>query len=91
LVDLVKVKVMLRPTVSRPVCLGIEHTFGAQKQICISQTVSGLFMWGALFEERTGLSFTTAAGLASEVILGSESSGTHDRILLSEIRDSPNL
>jgi hypothetical protein len=29
--------------------------------------------------------------LASPVILGSEPRGTHDRILLSQIRDSPNL
>jgi hypothetical protein len=29
--------------------------------------------------------------LASEVILGSEFCGTHDHILLSQIRDSPNL
>jgi hypothetical protein len=29
--------------------------------------------------------------LASEVILGSESLGAHDHILLSQIRDSPNL
>jgi hypothetical protein len=30
-------------------------------------------------------------GLASAVILRSESRGTHDHILLSQIRDSPNL
>jgi hypothetical protein len=29
--------------------------------------------------------------LASAVILGSESRGTHDHILLSQIRDSPNM
>jgi hypothetical protein len=29
--------------------------------------------------------------LASAVILGSESRGTHDDILLSQIRDSPNM
>jgi hypothetical protein len=29
--------------------------------------------------------------LASQVILGSESRGTHEQILLSQIRDSPNL
>jgi hypothetical protein len=29
--------------------------------------------------------------LASAVILGSESRGTHDRILLSQTRDCPNL
>jgi hypothetical protein len=39
-------------------------------------------MWGALSEERV---------LASVVILGSESHGTHNHILLSQIRDSPNL
>jgi hypothetical protein len=31
-------------------------------QIFISHTVAGLFMWGALSDERTGLSFTTTAG-----------------------------
>jgi hypothetical protein len=48
-------------------------------------------MWGPLSDERTGLSFTIAAGFASAVILGSESHGAHDYILLSQIRDSPNL
>jgi hypothetical protein len=48
-------------------------------------------MWGALCEERMCLLFTIAAGLASAVILGSESRGTRDHILLSLIRDSPNL
>jgi hypothetical protein len=48
-------------------------------------------MWGAVFDERTGLSFTMAADLASAVVLGSESRGTRDHILLSEIRDSRNL
>jgi hypothetical protein len=38
-----------------------------------------------------GLSFTIAAGLASAVILRSESRGTHYHILLPQIRDSPNL
>jgi hypothetical protein len=46
-------------------------------------------MWGAHSDERTGLSFTIAAGVASAVILGSESSGTRDHILLSQIRDFP--
>jgi hypothetical protein len=38
-------------------------------------------MWGAVSDERSGLSFTTAA-VASEVILGSEYRGTRDHILL---------
>jgi hypothetical protein len=37
------------------------------------------------------LLFTIAAGLASAVILKSDSRGTHDHILLSQIRDSLNL
>jgi hypothetical protein len=36
------------------------------------------------------LSFTIAAGLASAVILGSESQGTRDHILLSHIGDNLN-
>jgi hypothetical protein len=37
------------------VCLGIKHPSGAQ-------TVAGLLKWSALSDERTGLSFSIAAG-----------------------------
>jgi hypothetical protein len=53
-------------------------------------SVSGLLMSGTLSGERAGLSFTIAVG-PRQHILGSESHGTHDHILLSQIGDSPNL
>jgi hypothetical protein len=56
-----QVKVMLRPTVSRPVCYGIKHPSRAQDQIFYyCQTVAGLLMWGAISDERTGLFKITA-------------------------------
>jgi hypothetical protein len=48
-------------------------------------------MWFAISNKRTGLSFTLLSVLASAVILGSESRGTHLHILLSLILDSSNL
>jgi hypothetical protein len=53
---------MLQPTVSRPVCLGIKYPSGGLRpDVYYCQTVAGLLIWGALSDERTGLSFTTAA------------------------------
>jgi hypothetical protein len=54
----VKVKVTLRLTVSQSVSLGVEP----QPDIYYSSTVTVLFLWGALSDERTGLSFIYAAG-----------------------------
>jgi hypothetical protein len=45
----------------------------------------GLIFLGTHSYERTGMSFAYAAGLASAVFLGSESLGTRDHILLSQI------
>jgi hypothetical protein len=43
----------------------------------------------SLYDERTGLSFTIAAGLRERGYFESESRGTRDHILLSQIRDFP--
>jgi hypothetical protein len=48
-------------------------------------------MCGTLSDGRTDLPFTIAADHAGAVILASKSHETHDRFLLSQIRDSLNL
>jgi hypothetical protein len=54
---------MLRPTVSRPVCLGTKHPSGVYDQIFITcVTVTVLFLWDALSDERSDLSYVYAAG-----------------------------
>jgi hypothetical protein len=55
---------ILRPTVSRPDCLEKKKApiWGLRPDFYYCQTVAGLLIWGALFDERTGLSFTIAAG-----------------------------
>jgi hypothetical protein len=59
----IELSFMLRPTVSRPVCLGIKHPFGAYDQIfIICMTITVLFLWGALSDKKTGLSFVYVAG-----------------------------
>jgi hypothetical protein len=45
----------------------------------------GFLIWGALSDERTGLSFTIAAVFASADILRSESRGDHGHVLLSHV------
>jgi hypothetical protein len=51
---------MLRPTVSRP--CNKAPIWGLRPDLYYCQTVAGLLMWGALSDERTGLSSTIAAG-----------------------------
>jgi hypothetical protein len=54
---------MLRPTVSRPVCLGIKHPSGAYDQIFNTVRQLRVCWYGTPYlTKRTGLSFTIAAG-----------------------------
>jgi hypothetical protein len=52
----VDVEVKLRPTISRPVCLGVGLPARAHDQIFLfCLTIAGFLLWAALSDKRTGL------------------------------------
>jgi hypothetical protein len=86
-----KVKVVLRQTVSQPVCFGVKPPiWGPTPDLYYCNTVM-YFMCGTLSDERMGLSFTIAAGPCQRNHSWFRVLRAHDHILLSQIRDSPNL
>jgi hypothetical protein len=90
----VEVEVDLRPTVSRPVCVGVGHPFGTRDQFFF---LLEIFFRQYRFCHFVAPSLTRGlvcnllllAVLASAVPLGSESRGTQDHILLSQFLRLP--
>jgi hypothetical protein len=81
---------MLRPTVSRPICLAVSTHLERTTRFLLLSDRCGFVGCGTLTltGERV-YRLQLLLFLASAVILGFESPGTRDHILLSQIWDSP--
>jgi hypothetical protein len=81
---------MLRPTVQSASLSWCEAPiWGLRSDFYYRQTVADLLIWGALSDERTVCHSQLLLALASTLILRSESCGTRDHILLSQVWDFP--
>jgi hypothetical protein len=79
---------MLRPTASRPVYLGTKPHLEPKTIFLLPSDTYGVCSCGAPSLMRGWICrLKLLLALASAVILGSESHGTHDHILLSQIQD----
>jgi hypothetical protein len=88
----VKIEVMLRPTVSRSVMSCVKPQSGVQDQIFITARHLRVCWCGTPSLSRGRVCrLQLLLAVASAVILRSESRGTHSHILVSQVRDSPNL
>jgi hypothetical protein len=86
----IRICLILRPTFSRPVHLRIKHPSGAYDQNFINVRQLQACWCGALSLTRGRVCrLQMPLALARAVIFGSESLGTRDHILLSQIRDFP--